>query len=433
MSPLSPPAPDPAGFTTVGATPTATATAAVDGERTARHVLWLGFPSYGHIRATLGMVEELVRRGHRVTYVVADRLAGHLADTGARVVPYTSVFPESVSGTETATTMLLAFLRESFAPLEAALAAAAADPPHVVVHDALASDTAAALSRRHGVPTVRTYAGFGTSAQVPLNGTEADPAHAPADPDDPRLRDLAGQLTARVEAAGVAELFADGLASGDGAAVNISFVVRDFQIQGETFGDEYLFAGPCPRAADFTGPWSPPPGGSPLLLVSLGTSANRRPGFFRACAETFAGTPWHVVMTLGGGVDPSDLGPLPPNVEAHSWLPHLAVLEHATAFVCQGGTGSLMEAFHQGVPVVVVPQQQDQHAIAQRVVDLGVGRSIHPGALDSTLLLTVVDALAADHEVRRRVAELSHSVRTAPGAAAVADRLEAVMAAGVGP
>ncbi|MDQ1025056.1 MGT family glycosyltransferase [Streptomyces umbrinus] len=398
------------------------------GERPGQHVLWLGFPAYGHIKATLGMVEELLRRGHRVTYVVADRLAGHVAGTGARVVPYASVFPESIAATETATTMLLAFLRESFAPLEAALGAAAADPPQLVVHDALASDTAAAVSRRHHVPTVRTYAGFGTNEHVPQNGTEADPAHAPADPDDPRLRDLAGQLTARVEAAGVADQFAGGLASGDDAAVNISFVVREFQMRGETFGDDYLFAGPCLRAADFTGPWSPPPGAPPVLLVSLGTSVNRRPDFFRSCAESFAGTPWHVVMTLGNGVDPSDLGTLPPNVEAHAWLPHLAVLEHATAFVCQGGTGSLMEAFHQGVPVVVVPQQPDQGAIAQQVVDLGVGRSVSPGDLDAHTLRSAVEAIAADAEIRCRVEELSRSVRTAPGAAAVADRLEAIMA-----
>ncbi|WLQ38463.1 glycosyltransferase (plasmid) [Streptomyces castrisilvae] len=394
-----------------------------------RHVLWLGFPSYGHLKATLGMVEELVRRGHRVTYVVSERYAAAVEATGARVVSYASDFPQTITSFETATTMLVAFLRESYAPLEVALAAAADDPPHLVVHDALASDTAAAVSRRYGVPMVRTYAGFGTNEQVPQNGTEADPAHAPVDPGDPLLLDLAAELTARVEAAGVAGLFADRMAGGDDTAVNISFVAKEFQIKGETFGDDYLFAGPCLRAADFAGEWSPPPGAPPVLLVSLGTSVNCRPDFFRRCAEAFAGTPWHLVMTLGSGMDPSDLGPLPPNVEAWSWLPHLAVLEHATAFVCQGGTGSLMEAFHQGVPVVVVPQQQDQVAIARQVVDLGVGRSISPGDLDAGTLLSAVEAIAGDDEVRGRVAELSRGVRTAPGAAAVADRLEAVMAA----
>ncbi|MFI1018972.1 macrolide family glycosyltransferase [Streptomyces sp. NPDC020965] len=398
------------------------------------HVLWFGFPAYGHIKPTLGVVEELIGRGHRVTYVVADRLAARVAETGARVVPYSSPFPESITttgGVDLATTMLMGFVEESFAPLETALECAAADRPDVIVHDALASDTAVAVGRRHGVPTVRTYAGFGTNDQVPLNGTENQPDQVPADPTDPRLRELGARLTARIEAAGVADLLADGMASGDDAALNVSFVTREFQIRGETFGDDYLFAGPCPRPADYAGSWKPPESAAPVLLVSLGTSTNRRPDFFRGCAETFAETPWHVVMTLGTGVDPASLGPLPPNVEAHPWIQHPVVLEHATAFVCQGGTGSLMEAFHQGVPAVVVPQQWDAHATAQHVVDLGLGRAIPPADLDAESLRVAVDAVAADVPTRRRVEEMRRSTRRAPGAVGVAERLETIADRGV--
>ncbi|WP_276203826.1 nucleotide disphospho-sugar-binding domain-containing protein, partial [Streptomyces albus] len=93
-----------------------------------------------------------------------------------------------------------------------------------------------------------------------------------------------------------------------------------------------------------------------------------------------------------------------------------------------GGSGSLMEAFHQGVPAVVVPHQQDQLALARQVVDLGLGRSIGPEDLDGRTLRSAVEAVAADGGVRSRVAELSRSIRNAPGAVTVADRLEAVMA-----
>lgn len=392
---------------------------------TGRHVIWLTFPAFSHIKATFGMVEELTRRGHRVTYLVADRLADRAEHTGARVVPYRSTFPISVGHDETATTMTVEFLTESFAPLELALEAAAADPPDLVVYDVLASDVAMAVSRRHAVPSACTYAGLGSNDQVPLNGTE-EPT-GPIDPDDPRLRDLAAELTSRVEAAGVAELLADGPAGGDGAAVNISFVTREFQIRGETFGDEYVFAGPCLREADFAGQWSPPPGSPPVLLVTLGTTANANPEFFRMCARTFAPTGWHVVMTLGGRVDPAELGPMPPNVEVHPWIPHLAVLEHASAFVCQGGTGSLMEAFHQGVPVVVVPQFPDQQAIARQVADLRLGHCVQPADLTAESLLATVEAVAADDGIRAAASAMSRAVREAPGPSGVADRLEAIM------
>ncbi|MFE7134908.1 macrolide family glycosyltransferase, partial [Streptomyces sp. NPDC057638] len=381
------------------------------------HVLWLTFPAYGHLKASLAVMEELAGRGHRVTCVVAERLADRVASTGARTLTYRTSFPESIAtapGSETATTMLLAFLRESFAPLETALEAAAADPPDLVVHDALASDTAVAVARLHRVPTVRTYAGFGTNDQVALNGTEAEPGRAPADLTDPRLRELGTWLSERVERAGVAGVLADGPANGDGAALNVAFVTRDFQPGGDTFGDDYCFAGPCPRPADLAGSWAPPAGGAPVLLVSLGTSVNRRPDFFRACADTFAGTPWHVVMTLGSGVDPASLGALPSNVEAHAWVQHPLVLEHASAFVCQGGIGSLNEAFQQGVPAVVVPQQWDQYGTARRVEELGLGRILDPGRLTAATLRAAVEEIAADHRMRERVAAMRRSVRAAP-------------------
>jgi MGT family glycosyltransferase len=385
----------------------------------------LGFAAFSHMRATFGMVEELVRRGHRVTHLVPERFTDRAGQTGARVVSYPSAFPESL--TASPTTMLVEFVRESFAPLEAALACAAEGPPDLVVHDALASDTAAVVSRMYGVPTVRTYAGFGTNPHVPLNGTEPDPTRPPADPADPRVAELSAELTDRIAAAGVAHLLSGELASGDGAALNISFVTREFQIKGETFGDDYLFAGPCLSPSDFAGRWSPPVEPGPLLLVSLGTSSNQRPEFFRTCARTFEETPWHVVMTLGRGVDPADIGPLPSNVETHQWLPHLVVLEHVSVFVTQGGTGSLMEAFYQGVPVVVAPQQTDQLAIARQVEALGLGRSLGPGDLDARALRAAVEAVAADDETRRRAGLMRRSLRTAPGPAGVVDRLEALM------
>jgi MGT family glycosyltransferase len=108
-------------------------------------------------------------------------------------------------------------------------------------------------------------------------------------------------------------------------------------------------------------------------------------------------------------------------------VPHLTVLEHATAFVCQSGHGSLMEAFHQGVPVVVVPHQLDQRATARQVADLGLGRLIAPEDLDGHALRAAVDEVAADQGTRRRVQEMRRALRAAPGAAVVADRLEAVM------
>jgi UDP:flavonoid glycosyltransferase YjiC (YdhE family) len=57
------------------------------------HVAVVAASAPSHIHPHLAVVRELVRRGHRVTYLVGHHLAHLAADTGADVVGCTSVLP----------------------------------------------------------------------------------------------------------------------------------------------------------------------------------------------------------------------------------------------------------------------------------------------------------------------------------------------------
>ncbi|WP_202966061.1 hypothetical protein [Streptomonospora alba] len=46
----------------------------------------------GHVNPTLGIVAELVRRGHTVTYYAPRRFADGVAETGADFVPVVSTW-----------------------------------------------------------------------------------------------------------------------------------------------------------------------------------------------------------------------------------------------------------------------------------------------------------------------------------------------------
>jgi MGT family glycosyltransferase len=124
------------------------------------------------------------------------------------------------------------------------------------------------------------------------------------------------------------------------------------------------------------GSWEPPAGGRPVVVVSMGTTVNSNADFFRECCAAFAHAPWHVVMTLGGAIDPADLAPVPPNVELRSWIPQLMVLGHATAFVTAGGLGSVTMALHERVSMVVAPQIPECKVVVHRVAALGLGTAI---------------------------------------------------------
>ncbi|MFD2349933.1 glycosyltransferase [Nonomuraea ferruginea] len=123
----------------------------------------------------------------------------------------------------------------------------------------------------------------------------------------------------------------------------------------ETFGERFAFVGPCLGERAFLSGWEPPGDGLPVALLSFGTVASGRPDLVRTCVRAFAELPWHGVVTLGDGMDPAELGPLPPTIEVRRWVSHLRVLEHASVAVTHGGMGTAMEALYWGCPMVVVP------------------------------------------------------------------------------
>jgi dTDP-L-oleandrosyltransferase len=96
-------------------------------------------------------------------------------------------------------------------------------------------------------------------------------------------------------------------------------------------------------------------------------------------------------------------------------------------FVCQAGSGSLMESLYRGTPVVVVPRSPDSFALAERVVELGVGRLLRADRLTADELVHTTLAVAADPSIKTRVAELRRAVHAAGGAARAADELESRM------
>lgn len=59
------------------------------------HIAVLCIPAHGHMRPSLAVTEELVRRGHRVSFLTPGGFTGAVEQTGARVVPYDSPLAEA--------------------------------------------------------------------------------------------------------------------------------------------------------------------------------------------------------------------------------------------------------------------------------------------------------------------------------------------------
>ncbi|MFC0436882.1 macrolide family glycosyltransferase [Kutzneria buriramensis] len=388
------------------------------------HVAFFAIADAGHVHPTLAVVEELVRRGHRVSYAAADEFADRVALAGARRVGYTATMKsffgrdkasfadrDRFAGTDLAR-IQHGRLAEAVANLPTLAAEFDRDRPDLVVHSSPCW-AARLLAARWAVPTVRSVPTFAGNEHWSLGRNYG------GDGSSAGLAAVHAGLGRLIERLGV-DLGADEFFTERGGRATLVYLPRAFQPAGDTFDPRTHFVGPCLGPRGRHGRWQPPPAGSRLALVSLGTAYNNRPEFFRRCVDSFADTDWHAVIALGGGLDPAALGPLPGNVQAHPFVPQLDVLKRADVFVSSAGMGSVMESLHAGVPVVAAPQMPEQRANADRIVELGLGARLD----DVDALARTVDAVTSDAGVRARVADMRRQIDAAGGASAAADVVE---------
>jgi MGT family glycosyltransferase len=394
------------------------------------HLAFSTYAAHGHVNPTLPVVAELVRRGHRVTYVVAEQFAGVVAATGAEVIAYESVVPKSwntvaiptkVTGDDMAEAAVV-HLSDVLAPLPEVERRLGGDRPDLMVYDSFGFALGRLLSRKWRLPSVLTATTFVISEQCnPYAALAA--GMSPPDPDHPALAKHRDLLRGTLDEHGLTDVSNEEFGNAAEECV-IAFVAPEFQPGIETFDKRFVFAGPCigDRAE---GDWRPPADGRPVVLVALGSFGYENQAvFYRDALAALAGLDRHVVMSLGGLVTPDDLGPLPANVEARPWVPQLSVLRHASGFVSHAGMGSTMESLAFGVPPVVVPRTGEQDLVAARVAELGLGRSIAPGELSPERLRDAVVGLAGDRATQDRVRAMAASIAARRGPALAADAIE---------
>ncbi|MER5203570.1 macrolide-inactivating glycosyltransferase [Streptomyces sp. NPDC002825] len=387
------------------------------------HIAMFSIAAHGHVNPSLEVIRELVARGHRVSYAVPASFAEKVAETGATPVVYTSTLPTDDDpdgwGTELIDN-LEPFLADAMQALPQLTEAFDGDRPDLVLHD-ITSYPAPVLAHTWGVPAVSLWPNL-----VPWEGYEEEVA-------EPMFAELKASPRGKAHYARFEEwLGAHGIDTDPDRFVArprraIVLIPRALQPQADRVDESvYTFVGACQGSRAEQGEWQRPAGAEKVVLVSLGSSFTKQPGFYRDCVEAFAGLPgWHVVLQIGRFVEPEELGELPENVEVHSWVPQLAILRQADAFVTHAGAGGSQEGLATGTPMVAVPQAVDQFGNADMLQSLGVARHLPMEEVTPERLREAVLALVDDPEVARRAREIQASMAREGGTLRAADLIEA--------
>lgn len=388
------------------------------------HHLLFGVPGgAGHVYSALGLVHALVRAGHRATVVTWPAYADDVAAAGGRFVPYETAFetfhlPDAVEKPNAEELLHGVYVEDNERMLRTIERVAALDAPDAVVYDEFHFIAGKLLAHELGRPGVR-LSGIASNAHYSF-WDALRKSHGHKNPEAfPQPRRALRALLDGAEIDLPIRTFWEEIDD-----LCVVFVPRAFQPRGETFDDRFVFTGPSFTPEWLESRWEPPAGDPPILLVTLGSTWNEHPTFFRTCAEAFEGTPWHVVLAIGELLDPGTLGDLPPNVEVHSWISFVDVLQHAAAFITSGANGAVMAALYRGCPLLVFDHfAAEAGPTAHRAVEIGVGHPLHIEDIEAERLRDAVTRLVSDETVRRRVDEVRVEIERSGGAKRGADAI----------
>lgn len=115
------------------------------------------------------------------------------------------------------------------------------------------------------------------------------------------------------------------------------------------------------------------------VYVTLGTIFNTESGdLFIRVLQGLRPLPVRVLATVGPAIDPARILVTADNIRIERFVPQAAVLEHCDLVINHAGSGSVLGAVAQGIPLITLPMGADQELNAERLTELGAGITLDP-------------------------------------------------------
>jgi MGT family glycosyltransferase len=376
-------------------------------------VLFLASPSHGHVNPTLGLVDELVRRGERVTYFASEPFRERVEATGAAFKAYAhdlDLFKgPPAPGRRSAMLDVFARGADTLADVFAQTRYRRFD---YLVHSAPFPFTRP-IARLLELPTVASHAVFaGLGAFVDRDKVSTHPMLAPNPERDAVLRQAAADIDQRFGVA-VSTDFRDWIFNpGD---LNLVYTSRLFAGELPQADSTYAFVGPPVHARQETTDFPLDRlVGRRVLYISLGTVfGNRSPALYEAFFAAFER--WDGVVVMAAyGVDTTAWRP-PANFIVRPYVPQGEILKHATAAITHAGMNSISDLLAAEVPFVCLPMGADQPALASRAQALGATIVLDHASATAEQLEEAVQRVGSEPAFRAGMHAIAESFRAAGG------------------
>lgn len=373
-----------------------------------KHIAFCLDHAYGHIIPTLGISLELIRRGHRVSYVVPPSFSPGISRIGATPViinplsthTRSKVFPHLLSedgsydlekrvipNFGTSTQIRAERTRHSLPQIEDAFSN---DKPDLIIHDDSNDVAGRSFADKWHIPRVRHYPAI------------VEPQHIRSYFSEDQL-----------------------------ILVPVPRFIND---DSELLDERFQFIGFIPEGREqFFEPWDSRLDTPDTILVSVTTGLLPQTEFCMRAIHAFSGRSMPVVLSIGSNFDPSSeihpdsLSVSTANIRINRYSSNLPILRNTCVLISQGGQGTTLEALYSGVPIIVLSPSQAQDMVARRVNELALGLQLNFTSTTAEDLFEATIRVARDLKLLARVKAAQKSMQEDRGAHKAANLIEACL------
>jgi MGT family glycosyltransferase len=381
-------------------------------------VLMVNGNVHGHINPTLPLVKELVKRGEEVFYFSTSEFKQKIEAADAEFIEYGSGLADffngfKPNGNHPFYTLIEFILKMDQVVVPLVLKKISNIKFDYMIHDSMFGG-GSILSKILSLPAICSCTSFAMN-NLPM------PSHMFQPGFHPQLDNFSKELeTAKkdweVNDLNIMDIFFKK------ESLNLVYTSRLFQPQADSFDDSFKFVGPSitERNEEMDFPLEELKGYK-VVYISMGTINNDCLEFYKKCLAAFAGENMKVVLSVGKKVDISSFQNIPANFIIKEYLPQLEVLKISDIFVSHGGLNSVSEALYFGVPVIAIPQANDQPMVTRQLVNLGAGIGLKNEEVTPELLRDSVNKALSDKSFRMMSRKVGESFKEAGGYKAAAD------------
>ncbi len=383
-------------------------------------IVFFCIPAHGHTNPTLGVVRELICRGHEVFYYSYNMMREKIESTGATFISCDEYDQEQRLDAKDGARIGkdLAFSTQILVDTILALDDAVCEHMKGLKPDCIVADSMAVWGKivalKLGIPFVSsttTFAFNQHSARIMKQS----------------LGQMFGMIFSmskinknikRLQDKGYPVKSVLDIIQNDNNTDTIVYTSPEFQPCSETFSEKYVFVGPSIRPVENMIEKK----SDKLIYISMGTVINDSTEFYKKCIEALANTKYQVIMSVGNLINIEDLGAVPDNITISRFVDQIAVLSQADVFLTHCGMNSVNESLYYKVPLVMFPQTSEQDGVTTRVEQLGAG--VRLKHINAKAIRETIESVLNTKSYYEQASKISQGFHKCTGAKGAADKIE---------